>query len=639
MQELIWIVNISFSVFMIGLFVWDFRTFGEPTHKDFKAIIMSSGVLGTFVGIFIGLMGFNTSMLQDSVPLLLDGLKTAFYTSILGMGLAIALSIIQRINGAKSTQELNMDYLITQMGNLGQLSNLSLILKQLENAPSKNDMININSTTNAILETSLKKIDISLQEAIKQLALGASKELIGALELVIRDFNNNLQDQFGENFKELNIAVGKLLSWQEQYQVTITKTQDLLAQTQLSLNQTNEAMSSTQTTLDSITRQNANALEFYTKTIDLIENLQSNGEILSAKLEEVSNLGQNATMALDNMDIFFTKATRGLNELESNARDAAHELKMLLDIHLNDLDEHTAQHSLTLKSFLEEISANTQSSLLQSMQEHSSLVRESMENASLDLLDLIKQNASSCAQIIGDLGSLLENNINQTTQFSKLSAEEFSKLKEQILNNHNSISNSIESSLDSLNSHNQNMLDEMNKSVKNMQESYLSTLSKSVDSLMGQEKQVLDSRLLALNEMAKASDANLNAQYEKTNEFMKKLATQYAQILQKLSKDSLALPKEMGEKVMSDFGELQHNLISHLGNLNAQIQHNSLQLIELYRNVQNILNENIAGNKNLQQEIKSTFESLDSAMSASMENFKDSYEWFLRRVREIIGQR
>ena len=95
----------------------------------------------------------------------------------------------------------------------------------------------------------------------------------------------------------------------------------------------------------------------------------------------------------------------------------------------------------------------------------------------------------------------------------------------------------------------------------------------------------------------------------------------------------------MGVQVVKDFGTLQHNLLSHLGNLNAQIQHNSMQLIELYRNVQNTINENIEGNKSLQKEIKGTFDTLDTQMSASMENFKENYEWFVRRVREIIGSR
>ena len=55
--------------------------------------------------------------------------------------------------------------------------------------------------------------------------------------------------------------------------------------------------------------------------------------------------------------------------------------------------------------------------------------------------------------------------------------------------------------------------------------------------------------------------------------------------------------------------------------------------------MQNTINENIEGNKSLQKEIKGTFDTLDTQMSASMENFKENYEWFLRRVREIIGSR
>ena len=48
-----------------------------------------------------------------------------------------------------------------------------------------------------------------------------SKAFIKALEETIKDFNTKIQEQFGENFKQLNIAVGKLLVWQEEYKNTI----------------------------------------------------------------------------------------------------------------------------------------------------------------------------------------------------------------------------------------------------------------------------------------------------------------------------------------------------------------------------------------------------------------------------------
>jgi len=41
--------------------------------------------------------------------------------------------------------------------------------------------------------------------------------LVEALRDVIHDFNNKITEQFGDNFKELNEAVGRLLIWQEDY--------------------------------------------------------------------------------------------------------------------------------------------------------------------------------------------------------------------------------------------------------------------------------------------------------------------------------------------------------------------------------------------------------------------------------------
>tara|TARA_B100000575_G_scaffold281808_1_gene272795 strand:- start:491 stop:1351 length:861 start_codon:yes stop_codon:yes gene_type:complete len=43
------------------------------------------------------------------------------------------------------------------------------------------------------------------------------KAIVEALREVIKDFNAKITEQFGDNFKELNQAVSKLLSWQIQY--------------------------------------------------------------------------------------------------------------------------------------------------------------------------------------------------------------------------------------------------------------------------------------------------------------------------------------------------------------------------------------------------------------------------------------
>ena len=89
-------------IFVVIIFVLAFLD--VKTGKDFKGQIVSVGVLGTFVGIFIGLQGFNPSDIINSVNEILVGLKTAFFTSIVGMGVATILSITQTLKGTSENE-------------------------------------------------------------------------------------------------------------------------------------------------------------------------------------------------------------------------------------------------------------------------------------------------------------------------------------------------------------------------------------------------------------------------------------------------------------------------------------------------------------------------------------------------------
>lgn len=58
------------------------------------ATLSTLGVLGTFFGITWGLMGFNADDLDNSIPILLGGLKTAFFTSLAGMVCSLVYNAI-----------------------------------------------------------------------------------------------------------------------------------------------------------------------------------------------------------------------------------------------------------------------------------------------------------------------------------------------------------------------------------------------------------------------------------------------------------------------------------------------------------------------------------------------------------------
>ena len=85
-----WLIAI-FVVFAICLFfVFRFKKNGKLVANRriveyFPTFVSTLGVLGTFYGITIGLLSFDTGNLDQSIPGLLDGLKTAFFTSLAGM--------------------------------------------------------------------------------------------------------------------------------------------------------------------------------------------------------------------------------------------------------------------------------------------------------------------------------------------------------------------------------------------------------------------------------------------------------------------------------------------------------------------------------------------------------------------------
>jgi len=89
-------------IFVVVIFILGFLD--HKTGKDLKSQIVSIGVLGTFVGIFIGLQAFNPDDIVNSVNDILLGLKTAFFTSIVGMSVSTVLSITQKFSSKRENE-------------------------------------------------------------------------------------------------------------------------------------------------------------------------------------------------------------------------------------------------------------------------------------------------------------------------------------------------------------------------------------------------------------------------------------------------------------------------------------------------------------------------------------------------------
>ena len=189
------------------------RRYNERDLHYGPIILTMLGIFGCFLGIAIGLLHFDTENIQSSVPSLLDGIKTSFWASIFGVGGALTIKGRYQIFGPPKFRPGS----VVQGATVDDLAQLLQLLQ--ESVAGKEDSTLLSQLKLLRQETGfgLKAVYSSLENYMEKMADNNSKALIEALKEVIRDFNAKINEQFGDNFKQLNSAVERILVWQEAY--------------------------------------------------------------------------------------------------------------------------------------------------------------------------------------------------------------------------------------------------------------------------------------------------------------------------------------------------------------------------------------------------------------------------------------
>ena len=274
--------------------------------------LVQLGLFGTFLGIFIGLMVFDPSDIKGSIPEFLGGMKIAFFTSVTGMLGSLILNnkvnksinndagigdVIHAINNGNENVSNKLDMVNSSVG----------FLDKSIAGDGEGSLLNQMILLRSNLNDKFADLTNEFKDFAKLQAENNTKALVEAIREVIGDFNVKINEQFGENFKELNAAVGDLVLWQDNYKHVVEQSFKQFEMAVQSIDKSKEM-------LELIHSQYSENLSINEELKSSLSLLKVEHEDLNNKMEAFKELAVEAKTAFPLINDNIDKLTSGFSE-------------------------------------------------------------------------------------------------------------------------------------------------------------------------------------------------------------------------------------------------------------------------------------------------------------------------------------
>jgi DNA anti-recombination protein RmuC len=380
-------------------------------------VLTMLGIFGCFFGISLGLMHFNTGDIQGSVPELLNGIKTAFWASVTGVGGALLIKTRHLIFGPPR---------IKSNGTISEatIDDLATLLRNLHASMAGGDDSSLISQSKLLRQENrdgLAALKTSLDGYMEKIAESNSKALIEALKEVIRDFNTKINEQFGENFRHLNAAVEKILVWQEAYRQQLT---EMIEQQKTTASNMATATASYRELVVSSEQFNATA----NSLASLISTLDLQREQIT---RSIATLGDLLKTAGDNLPKIEAQIVEMVRQVETGVANSNEKIGEAITSMTQNLQTAQAEMKRLVIEASERANSEFEDRIKQlgeSMSSTVSAISESVQASHTDMKKLLIEAADSSNKDVNNhIRQLSENTQKQVVTLDKALTEELSK--------------------------------------------------------------------------------------------------------------------------------------------------------------------------------------------------------------------
>ena len=573
------VIAILTVIAIIGMFRKSTNHKVRHFARQSPAILATVGIFFSFWGISIGLIGLDLNDIQNSIPKLLDGLKVKFIASLMGIGASIIVRIAQNFAVEDIVEKDSDEKIINLLADIHNVlsknenNSPEVLLQELKQAIDELPIEFRKQTTlldsiksslagegDASVTTQLGKLRTDMRDSLKDLdtnnqqrsaslnntltsnfdnltrkfedfarivAENNSKAFIEALEKAMRDFNNNITEQFGENFKELNRAVGDLLTWQGNYKLHVETLTDNFEVALNSVTSIQSAFSDIQTRSQSFTEVSEGLggilqkldlqlqdLNHHLKSLDQVaDSAKQAFPIIEDNLMKLT-VGFKKSTEQSLADITSTVETVGENLVETTSRlkDTTGKLRESMENQRETLEKTSGEFKEVVGVTLKSLAKETKTSIENYQESLQETVTTQLDSINFN----IKQSNAVVNSTIQNASVEFEKSIAETGEVLKTSTDTVAK---HLTNATDSMKGMIEEQQSALSSTstefktvvNQTLRDLSDKtqaSIQNYQESLEKAVTKQLDSI--------DSNIQKSNTLVNSTIQNAGTEFEKS---------------------------------------------------------------------------------------------------------------------------
>jgi chromosome segregation ATPase len=392
-------------VFVLLIFGWFFFSILHYLNADniedqidrsvrVPSLLVSLGMLGTFVGILVSLSNFSINSggisRASSIDAFIEGMFIAFTSSVVGLFFSLVFRIFVEVRHKKIDQN-----------DEGEATVKDLLVKMTEvkDAISKDDDSSLLYQTKSMrsdMNDKLRDLQKSFDQFKNEMAENNIKALVEAVNKVMEDFNAKINDKLGETFERLNSSVEQLVKWQDEYR-------NYLEEAKRRLEEAKDGINKVASNLENISHSMESLPEKAQKIEDIVINLGNQINELEDRLAAFKDMREKAINAMPeiekNLENLTSNFETSVDNVLKDIQNSSNEMKISLEHQTENMTKLTQDISLTLSQSSNEMSSSIQKSINTSTSE----IKKSVEQQKSDMTKLVDSVSSDLSNASGEL--------------------------------------------------------------------------------------------------------------------------------------------------------------------------------------------------------------------------------------------